>query len=85
MEAPALHLVQGPGRSVDGKQKLVLSRRRRTAVAKISRKQALGSAQTGWRDGKGDGSRVWSSCPGQHRRAIERENAHTFKGVVIRP
>ena len=80
MELPALDLGQWHAAvrgAVNGQKEFVPSRRRRAAGAEARRDQAVGISQASGRNGKGDGV---GGTTTEHRRAIERENAHPLKG-----
>src|SRR5262245_29516958 len=87
MKSPAMHLVQGlaaGSRVVDCQEKSIPPSRRRIASAEARWNQGSRIAHTGWRDD--EGNRLGGPagvCTGDHRRAIERENAHTVEGVRV--
>ena len=76
MVFPALDLRQGhaaTGRAVDGQEKFILSCGWRAASAKGRGDQAIGIAQTSWRNRNGD--RVGGHAS-EHSRTVKCESAH---------
>ena len=83
MKEPGVDLGQGHaagGRAVDGQDHFISARRRRIACAKVRGNKAIGIAHASERDGKGDGG--GSGVTIEHRRAIERKNAHPSEAKV---
>ena len=80
MKEPGVDLGQGHaagGRAINGQKHFVPARRRRIACAKGRANEAIRIAHTGKRNGKGNGV---SRTASEHRRAIERESAHSDEG-----
>src|SRR5438477_4412372 len=83
MVFPALDLRQGhaaTGGTVDGQEKFILSRGWRGASAKGRRDQAIGIAQTSWRNRNGD--RVGGHAS-NHSRTIKCKSAHPHERGIV--